>query len=287
MFVLIGMIAVVACVFGSFVAMGGKLEVLNQPWEVVIIFGTGIAAFVVGNPMRTVRHAMGMLFGIFRGAKYRRSDYLELLSLQYQCFRMIKQKGTLALEQHVEHPHESSFFQQFPKFHKNHHALNFFCDYVRLMTLGTDNPHEVETLMDQDLEALHLQDHQSSHSLTLLGDSFPALGIVAAVLGVIKTMSSINEPPEVLGNLIAGALVGTFLGILLSYGWFAPFANNAKQLMEEEACYYQCMKIGLLAHLQGYAPAVSVEFARKTLAGHVRPGFLELEEAFGNLPTIN
>lgn len=284
MFVIIGMIAVVACVIGSYVAMGGKLSVLNQPFELVIIFGAGISAFIVSNPMSVVKKGFGRLVGCVKGPKYKKDDYMELLLVQYQVFKLMKQKGALALEQHVENPHDSALFKEFPKFYNDHHALEFFCDYLRLMTLGTDNPHEVETLLDQELEVHHQEDHTVGHALTQLAESFPALGIVAAVMGVIKTMGSISEPPEILGGLIAAALVGTFLGILLCYGWFAPLASAAKQIMEEEASYLTCLKTGILAHLQGYAPQVSVEFARKALAPHNRPTFTELEDAAGNLP---
>jgi len=286
MFVLIGIIAVITCVIGSYMAMGGKLAVLNQPFEVTLIFGAGISAFFISNPMRVVKASFGRLGGIFKGPKYKKADYLELLTMQYQVFKLMKQKGALALEAHVENPHESSLFSEFPTFHKDHHAVDFFCDYVRLLTLGSDNPHEIESLMEQELEVHHHADHTVAHALTAMAESFPALGIVAAVLGVIKTMGSISEPPEVLGNLIAGALVGTFLGILLCYGFFAPFASAAKQIMEEESTYMACMKAGITAHLQGYAPQVSVEFARKTLGEHNRPSFADVEEACGNLPAV-
>ena len=286
MFVIIGMIGVVAAVIGSYVAMGGKLAVLNQPYEVVIIFGSGICAFVIANPINIVKQGFGRLGGCMKGPKYKKADYLELLMVQYQVFRLMKQKGALALEAHVENAHDSTLFKEFPKFHGDHHALDFFCDYLRMMTLGTDNPYEVEALMDQELEVHHHEDHTVSHALTGLAESFPALGIVAAVLGVIKTMGSISEPPEVLGGLIAGALVGTFLGILLCYGWFGPLASMAKQMIEEEATYLTCLKAGILAHLQGYAPQVSVEFARKALSAHNRPTFIEVEEAAGELPAV-
>ncbi len=284
MFALIGMIAVVASVLGGYVALGGKLEVLNQPFEVVIIFGSGVSAFVVANPISVVKGSLGKLVGVFKGPKYKKADYLELLTMQYQVYRLMKQKGALALEQHVENSHDSTLFQQFPKFHKDHHALEFFCDYVRLMTLGSDNPHEIESLMELELDVHHAEDHAYQHALGNLAESFPALGIVAAVLGIIKTMGSISEPPEVLGGLIAGALVGTFLGILLCYGWFAPLAAAAKAVMEEESTYFACLKSGITAHLQGYAPQVSVEFARKALSHNNRPSFSEVEEAINDLP---
>lgn len=286
MFVIVGMVLVVACVIGSFKAAGGHLDVLNQPLEFVIIFGSGISAFLVANPIGVVKKSFGRLGQCFKGPKYKKDDYLELLMVQYQVFKTMKQKGALALEQHVENPHDSTLFKEFPRFYNDHHALEFFCDYLRLMTLGTDNPHEVEALMDQELEVHHHEDHTVGHALTSMAESFPALGIVAAVLGVIHTMGSISEPPEILGGLIAGALVGTFTGILLCYGWFAPLASTAKQIMEEEATYLGCLKAGILAHLQGYAPQVSVEFARKALAPHNRPTFLEVEEASGELPSV-
>jgi chemotaxis protein MotA len=286
MFVLIGVISVIVCVLGSYMAMGGKLAVLNQPFEVTLIFGAGISAFVVGNPIRVVKSSFGRLGQIFKGPKYKKADYMELLTMQYQVFKMMKQKGALAVEQHVENPHESALFQEFPRFFKDHHALDFFCDYLRLLTMGTDNPHEIEALIDADLEALHMHDHQVTHALTGMAESFPALGIVAAVLGVIKTMGSINEPPEVLGKLIGGALVGTFLGILLCYGFFAPFASHVKALIDEESTYFNSMKAGLIAHMQGYAPAISIEFARKVLADHNRPTFTEVEDACSELPPI-
>jgi chemotaxis protein MotA len=287
MFVLIGIILVIVAVLGSYMAMGGKLGVLNQPFEFTLIFGSGAAAFLIANPIRVVKSTVGRLGGIFKGPKYKKADYLELLTMQYQVFKLIKQKGALAVEQHVENPNDSTLFQPFTKFHKDHHATEFFCDYLRLMTLGTDNPHEVEALMDADLEAHHVHDHQVAHALTALAEGFPALGIVAAVLGVIKTMGSINEPPAILGKLIGGALVGTFLGILLCYGFFAPFASNAKAIMEEEATYFNCMKAGILAHLAGYAPSVSIEFARKSLAPHNRPTFAEVETAVESLPPVS
>lgn len=287
MFVIIGFVMVIVCVLGSYMAMGGKLGVLWQPFEFTLIFGAGVSAYLIANPWRVGKSGFGRLVGIVKGPKYKKDDYLELLTMQYQVFKLIKQRGALAVEQHVENPHDSSLFQPFEKFHGDHHASEFFCDYLRLMTLGTDNPHEVEALIDADLEAHHHHDHQVAHALTALAEGFPALGIVAAVLGIIKTMGSINEPPEVLGKLIGGALVGTFLGILLCYGFFAPFASNAKAVMEEEATYFNCMKAGILAHLSGYAPSVSTEFARKSLAPHNRPTFAEVETAVETLPPVS
>jgi chemotaxis protein MotA len=282
MFLIIGALVVVGCVAGSFLAQGGHLSVLWQPFEFIIIFGSGVGSYIIANPKTVLGKTVGGLGSVFKGAKYKKDDYLELLSLLYQLFRLAKTKGMLALESHVENPHESDIFTKYPGFLGNHHAEEFLCDYLRLMTMGTDNPHELEGLMDLELDTHHQEAHRISHALQQLAESFPGLGIVAAVLGVIHTMGSITEPPAVLGHLIGAALVGTFLGILLCYGFVGPMATALKGNQDEEHTYFTCIKAGLIAHLQGYAPAVSVEFARKILQSHTRPSFQELEEATQN-----
>ena len=288
MLVIIGLVVVFGMVFGGFIAAGGKLEVIIAalPFEMVMIGGAATGALIISNSGPVLKGTLKGFGRAMKGPKFKKADYVELLSLQYQIFRLAKTKGMLALEQHVENPHESTLFAAFPKFQKDHHALEFVCDYLRLLTLGTDNPHEVEAIIDEELGTHHDEDHAISHSMTNLSDGLPALGIVAAVLGVIKTMSSIDQPPTVLGGLIAGALVGTFLGIFLSYGIVGPMANACKQAQEADAKYLECIKAGLLAHMQGYAPQVSIEFARKTLLSNVRPTFAELEEATGALPAV-
>ena len=241
------------------------MGVLWQPIEFIIIGGSGIGAFVIANPGHVIKKSMAAYGSLIKGPKYKKADYLELLTMQYQVFPMAKSKGMLALEQHVENPHDSAVFQAFPNFHHDHHAVEFMCDYLRLMTLGTDNPNEVETLIDIELDVHHHEADHVAHALNTMAESFPGLGIVAAVLGVIVTMGSISEPPEILGGLIAAALVATFLGILLCYGFFGPMAAPVKNIVEDEHAYFICMKAGILAYLQGYAPAVTVEFARKVL----------------------
>jgi chemotaxis protein MotA len=284
MFVIIGAVFVVACVLGGYVAMGGKLGVLWQPFEFVIIFGAAVGAMIIGST-KTVLGGVGKALGMaMKGPKYTKQNFIELLSLQYAIFKLAKTKGMLAIEAHVERPEESSLFQQFPSFLHDHHAVEFLCDYLRMMTLGTDNPHELETLMDEELETHHGELLQPQNAIQTMAGALPALGIVAAVLGVIKTMGSITEPPEVLGKLIGGALVGTFLGVFLAYGFVEPLAVVCKLTIDAEHRYYACMKAGLLAHLSGYPPAVSVEFARKTLMSNVRPTFYEVEEAVAALP---
>jgi chemotaxis protein MotA len=284
MFLIIGGVIVIGCIIGSFLAQGGHLAILWQPFELLIIGGSGVGAYIIANPKTVLGKTLSGVSSVMKGAKYKKADYVELLSLLYQVFKLAKTKGMLALEGHVEHPHESDMFARYPSFMANHHAQEFLCDYLRLMTLGTDNPHELEGLMDQELDTHHQEAHRVSHALQQLAEAFPGLGIVAAVLGVIHTMGSITEPPAVLGHLIGAALVGTFLGILLCYGFVGPMATSLKGNQEEEHLYFVCIKAGLIAHLQGYAPAVSVEFARKILQSHTRPSFQELEEATQNLP---
>ena len=211
--------------------------------------------------------------------------YVELLTCLYAIFRLAKSKGDLALESHVENPESSSLFSNFPILTKDHHALEFMCDYLRLLTLGTTNPYELEAVIDQELETHHEEEHAVSDAVQTVGDGLPALGIVAAVLGVIVTMSSVTEPPEILGGLIAAALVGTFLGILGAYGFVAPTASIIKNTVDTDAKYYTCIKAALIGHMQGYAPQVSVEFARKSLPHGLRPSFKELDEALQNAPT--
>ena len=285
MFFIIGVLVVLGSVIGGYMGAGGHLGVLWQPFEFIIIIGAGIGAFIISNP-KSVLAGVGKSFGtLIKGPKFNSEAYLELMGVLYSVFKLAKTKGDLALESHVENPGESSLFQRFPIFNQDHHAVEFICDYLRLLTLGTSNSHEVEAIMDQELEIHHEEQHAVSGALATLADAFPALGIVAAVLGVIHTMGSITEPPEVLGHLIGGALVGTFTGILVSYGIVAPISKSVEQSFEADSHYIACIKAGIIAHMQGYAPQVSIEFARKTLNSNVRPTFAEVEEMVGTLPS--
>lgn len=284
MFVIIGLVVVLACVFGGYIAQGGSMAIMIQPFEVVIIGGAALGAFIAGNPKVVVTRAFGAFGALFKGSRYDKKHYLELLGLLFTVFKLLRTKGALALEPHIEKPEESALFQQFPMFHKDHHATEFLCDYLRLMTLGTDSPHVMDELMTQEIETHHEEQHQITHAVQNVADGLPALGIVAAVMGVIKTMTHITEGPEVLGGLIAAALVGTFLGVLMAYGFVGPTVNALKATYDAEAKYLGCIKAGLLAHMHGYAPQVSVEFARKALLSNVRPDFNEVEQACAELP---
>ena len=283
---LVGVAAVILSVIGGYLAQGGHLIVLFQPFEFLIIFGAACGAFVISNPMPVIKRTLGALGLLLKGSPYSKEAYLELLSLLYTVFKLAKTKGMLALEAHVEKPDESTLWTKFPIFSSDHHAMTFLCDYLRLLTLGTDNAHELETLIDEEIETHHAERNMITGAVRNMADGMPALGIVAAVLGVIHTMGSISEPPEVLGRLIGGALVGTFLGVLLSYGFVAPIASSLQARYDAEAKYFQCIKAGLLAYMQGYAPAVATEFARKALLSEVRPSFYEVEEAVAALPPV-
>ena len=284
MFTVIGAVIVLASVIGGYVANGGHLEVLFQPFEVMIIVGAAAGAFIISNRKPVLSAAAKAVPALLKAEKYDKEAYLELLTMLYSVFKLAKSKGALVLEQHVENPEESSLFQRFPTFLSDHHAVTFLCDYLRLLTLGTDNHHEMETLMDEDLETHRTEHHAVASAINTTADGMPALGIVAAVLGVIHTMGSITEPPAVLGHLIGGALVGTFMGVLLSYGFVGPIASAVLARGNAEERYYLCMKAGILAYMQGYAPSVAVEFARKALNTDVRPTFYEVETAVENLP---
>lgn len=284
MFVMIGVGIVLFSVFGGYAMAGGHLGVLWQPFEYLIILGAAVGAYCIANPKGVITHTGKEVGHLFKGPKYKKEDYLELLTMMYQVFKIAKTKGLLALEQHIEKPEDSPLFQQFPKFYGDHHAIAFLCTYLRLMSLGADNPHELVDLMEEDIETMHHEHQRVSDAIQGVADGVPALGIVAAVLGVIHTMGSITEPPEVLGKLIGAALVGTFSGVLFAYGFFAPIAGGLKHIYHAEGKYYQCMKTGLLAHLSGYAPAISVEYARNVLEPEYRPTFAQVEEATAALP---
>jgi chemotaxis protein MotA len=284
MIFIIGVVVVLASVLGGYMANGGHLFILWQPFEFVIIVGAAIGGFIIANPKPVIARSAKVVGELLKGPKYTKENYLAVLSLLYMLFKLARTKGMLALESHVEKPDESALFQQFPSVTANHHAMTFLCDYLRLLTLGTDNAFEMEALMDEEIETHHAEGHQVAEAFQTVADSLPALGIVAAVLGVIHTMGLITEPPAVLGHSIGGALVGTFLGVLLSYGFVGPIARSLGGIYDAETKYFQCIKAGLLAYVQGYAPAVAVEFARKALTSNVRPTFYEVEDAVQALP---
>ncbi|HEY8189360.1 MAG TPA: flagellar motor stator protein MotA [Micavibrio sp.] len=284
---LFGLIFVFATVFGGYLWGGGKMApVLHVlPHEGLTIIGAAIGAFIISNPSYVIKDTLKNLKCLIKPEAHDKASYIELLSLLFMVFKLVRTKGWLALEQHIEHPHESSLFNQFPGFAADHHATVFLCDYLRIISLGNENPHEIEALMDEEIETISEHEMHPSHSVQSMADGIPALGIVAAVLGVIKTMGSITEPPEVLGKMIGGALVGTFLGVFVAYGMVGPTAGALATLGNSKILYFRCIKVGILAFLNGAAPQVAVEFARKFLPHHVQPTFIELEEKLNSLPS--
>ena len=283
MLFIIGVVVVLGSVIGGYVMHHGNLAVLWQPNEFIIIFGAAIGSLLIGNPMKVVKGAGKSLKYLFKGSPFKKAHYIELLTMLYLTFKTMKSKGLLEMEGHIENPHESTLFSQYPTFIKNHHAVLFFCDNIRVMTMGVEDHYQIEELMERDLESHHHEHERIAGSITTMGDAMPALGIVAAVLGVITTMGSITEPPAVLGGLIGAALVGTFSGVLISYGFVAPIGSLLGKYFEDDSKYMQCIKVALLAHLHGNAPVVSVEFARASIDGNERPSFAEIDAILNNL----
>jgi chemotaxis protein MotA len=282
----VGLLLVIVGTVGGFLLSGGHLAPILKaaPYEVMIIMGCAIGAFMIANSMHTIKATIKGLNAYLKPEAHNKESYLELLSVLYMVFKLARTKGWLALESHIEGPHESELFKQFPGFHDNHHATTFLCDYLRIISLGNENPHELEALMDMEIETIHAEKMHPAHAVQTMADGIPALGIVAAVLGVIKTMGSITEPPEILGKMIGGALCGTFLGVWLAYGFIGPTAGALAVKGESEVLYYKAMKVAILAFLNGAAPQVAVEFSRKFLPHDVQPNFLELEEKLNELP---
>lgn len=285
MFAAIGLGGVFVCVFGSYVIFGGKISIIIEalPGELMTIGGAAVCTFLIANNTHIVKHTLGSIKRIFAGSKYHHKEYMELLSLLYQILKTMKSKGVLAIEQHIEKPAESSIFNAYPAVAKDAVVIKFVADYLRMYSIGVDNPHEMESLMEQEVDKMKHEDLHASHALQTVADAMPALGIVAAVLGVIKTMASITEPPEVLGELIGHALVGTFMGIFMSYGLLAPVASSLKSIATEESQFYDVIRAAITAHLAGYAPQVSIEAARKKVPSEYMPSFAELEEALSSI----
>ncbi len=275
---IIGVILVLGCVGGGFVLSHGHLGALWQPFELVIIGGAAFGAFVISNPGTVIKGAFGSIGKLLKGSKHNKKSYMELLALMYDLFTKARKEGMMALEADIDEPHESALFQKYPSLLKNHHALDFIADYLRLMVSGNMNPFELENLMDVELETHHHEAAKVPGAITAVSDALPGFGIVAAVLGIVITMASIGGPVEELGHHVASALVGTFLGILLAYGFVGPMATSLSNMNEDDSKVFECIKVCLMATLNGYAPQVAVEFGRKSLESHNRPGFQELED---------
>jgi chemotaxis protein MotA len=278
MLVIVGYVIILISVFGGYALAGGHLASLLQPIELLMIAGAGSGAFLVGNSGKTIKATFKALPSIFKGAKYTKDHYMEFMALLYELLGKIRKEGLMAIENDIENTNESPLFAKYPKVMADHHIIEFMADYLRIMLSGNLNAMEIENLMDVEIETHHHEAMVPSHVLAKFGDALPAFGIVAAVMGVVHTMGSVGIPPSELGGLIGAALVGTFLGILLAYGFVGPLATLLEQKAEESSKMFQTVKVTLLANLNGYAPAMAVEFGRKVLNSTERPSFIELEE---------
>ncbi len=279
MTILIGLVFTMVCILGSFVAMGGHIEVVWQPFEYIIILGSGIGAMIVANPMKVLKDTGKGTMEALKNAVPTNAQYLEILGVLYSLMRELRGKSRNEVEGHIEKPHESPLFQKYPTVLANDDLTTFICDYVRLIIIGNARTHEIESLMDEEIQTVRADKLKAYQAVSALADSLPALGIVAAVLGVIKAMSALKEPPEVLGGLIGAALVGTFAGILFSYGIFGPLATKIKITREKQIRLYVMVKQTLLAFMNGAMPQVALEYGRKTISAYERPSIDEVEQA--------
>ncbi|MFJ3046367.1 flagellar motor stator protein MotA [Herbaspirillum chlorophenolicum] len=278
MLVIIGYVVVMASVFGGFAMAGGHLGALLQPIELLMIGGAAGGAFLVGNSAKAIKATLKALPTVLKGSKYTKALYMELMALLFEILTKSRKEGLMSIEGDIEEPENSPIFSKYPGVLADHHLIEFMTDYLRLMVSGNMDAFQIENLMDNEIETHHHEGEIPVHCIAKLGDGMPAFGIVAAVMGVVHTMESVGIPPSELGMLIAHALVGTFLGILLAYGFVGPLSSLLEQKLHESTKIYQCVKVTLLASLNGYAPALSIEFGRKVLFSTERPTFLELEE---------
>ena len=277
MFLIVGYVIILAASLGTY-SVHGSLAALWVPLEYLAIVGLTIGGFVAGNDIKVIKATVGALPGIFKGSKYNKALYVDLLAMLFEVLAKVRKEGLMSIENDVENPHESPIFGKYPALSNDHHVMEFITDYLRMMVGGNLNALENENLMDIEIETHHHETEVPGHIMAKVADATPAFGIVVAVMGVVNVMGSVGEPPAVLGKMIGGALVGTFLGILISYGFVAPIATLLEQKAHEASKIYQVIKVVLLASMSGYAPQVAVEFGRKVLFSGDRPTFTELED---------
>lgn len=279
MLVIVGWLVILVCVFGVYIVHGGNIMVILKalPFEMITIGGATIGAFVANNQMKVIKATLKGLGECFKGSKYTKARYMELMALLFDILQKARKEGLMAIEKDVEEPHESELFKKYPAVGHDHHVVEFITDYLRMMVSGNLNAHEIESLMDNEIETHHHEAHAAVAAIQRVAGGLPAFGIVAAVLGVVNTMGSVGQPPAVLGGMIGSALVGTFLGILLAYAFAEPLAGVLEQKVDESGKELQCIKTTLLASMQGYNPSTAIEFGRKVLYSTERPSFVELE----------
>ncbi|KGK79372.1 flagellar motor stator protein MotA [Thalassobacter stenotrophicus] len=277
---IIGIVCVFVMVFGGYLAAGGKMGIIMKalPFEMTMIGGAAVGAFLIANSMSEVKHTLKDVGKVFKGPKWKTDDYRDLLCLLFELIRLAKQNA-VAVEEHIEGPETSSIFTKYPKILADNEAVGLICDTMRAASMNYDDPHQVEEVLEKRMEANAHHALHSSHALQTVADGLPALGIVAAVLGVIKTMGSIDQPPEVLGKLIGGALVGTFLGVFLAYGLVGPFAARVKTVVEEDVHFYRLIREVLVTNLHNHATNICIEVGRQNTPTHIRPSFADVEEA--------
>lgn len=278
MLIVFGYIVVCATVLGGFILSGGQVDALFQPTELLIIGGAGVGAFIVGNNGKAIRATLKAFPHMLRGSHYTKALYMELMGMMYLLLNKSRQSGLMSLEADIEDPQNSAIFSAYPRLLADSLLTNFIIDYLRLMISGNMNAFEIEALMDVEIETCEHEHEIPAHSLNVLGDAFPAFGIVAAVMGVVNALAAADRPATELGALIAHAMVGTFLGILLAYGFILPLASLLRQKSSEQIKMLQCIKVTLLSSINGYAPQIAVEYGRKSLFSTERPSFIELEE---------
>lgn len=284
MFGVIGIVVILVMVFGGFLIHGGNLApiIAAAPFEMIMIGGAAVGAFLISNDFSAVKQTLKDLKKVFKGVNWKPGDYRDLLCLLFELIR-IARANPVGLEEHIENPHESSIFSKYPRIQHDHDAIDLICDTFRAASMNYDDPHQVEEVVDKRLEATLAHAMHSSHALQSMADALPALGIVAAVLGIIKTMGSLDQPPEILGKMIGSALVGTFLGVFLAYGIMGPFSSRVKGVVEEDAHFYQLIREVLIANLHRHPPNICIEVGRQNTPHHVRPTFSDLEEALRGL----
>jgi chemotaxis protein MotA len=280
MFAFVGIAVIFIMVFGGYVLAGGKMGIILKalPFEMIMIGGAALGAFLLSNDMATAKHTMRDVAKVFKGPKWKPDDYRDLLCLLFELVRVAR-SSPVALEEHVENPEGSTIFSRYPKIQHDHDAVELICDTLRAASMNYDDPHQVEEVIDKRMEAAAHHSHHSAHALQSMADALPALGIVAAVLGVIKTMASIDQPPEVLGKMIGGALVGTFLGVFLAYGIVGPFASRIKAVIDEDNHFFHLIREVLVANLHRHPPNICIEVGRQNTPHHVRPTFGQIEES--------
>lgn len=277
MFLIVGYVIILAASLGTY-AIHGSLLALWVPAEYAAIVGLTIGGFVASNNIKVIKATVGAIPGVLKGSKFTKAFYIDALAMLFEVLSKVRKEGLMSIEGDVENPEGSPIFSKYPELVHDHHIMEFVTDYLRMMVGGNLNTVEIESLMDVELETHHHEAEGPAHVVQKVGDATPAFGIVVAVMGVVNVMGSVGQPPAVLGKMIGGALVGTFLGILVSYGFVAPIASLLEQKAHEGSTIYKCIKMVLLASMSGYAPQVAIEFGRKTLEAGVRPSFTELEE---------